>query len=234
MYLFSLLANIVILATAPLCTTQGTYTANRIILGFFGSPVESLCEVSIVDIWFVHERPKYLAWYGWSLSLTGKLAPMISGFINYGMGWEWTLWWCAIFNAVAFVYCFLFMEETNYDRIPDKAAMRGSAPASQSPHTAIPEASATFQKSKSKHSSRVPPEACETGEVLWPRKSYLDKLGIKDKKRPNRLLDIAIAPFKGFTYPAVVYAGYVSKTPLFPSGVLTCPPNLVKTYVRRE
>lgn len=41
--------------------------------------------------WFTHERPKYMAWYGWSLALTGKLAPMISGFINSGMGWEWTL-----------------------------------------------------------------------------------------------------------------------------------------------
>lgn len=40
----------VILATAPLCTTQGTYLANRILLGFLGAPVESLCEISITDI----------------------------------------------------------------------------------------------------------------------------------------------------------------------------------------
>ncbi|KAK8021979.1 MFS general substrate transporter [Apiospora rasikravindrae] len=115
-YLFSCLANIIILATAPLCITSGTYTANRIILGFFGSPVESLCEISVVDVWFAHERPKYLAWYGWSLALTGKLAPMLAGFINYGMNWQWTLWLWAIFIAIAFVYCFFLMEETNYDR----------------------------------------------------------------------------------------------------------------------
>lgn len=216
MYLFTLLANIVILATAPLCTTTSTYTANRIILGFFGSPVESLCEISIVDVWFVHERPKYLAWYGWSLSLTGKLAPMISGFINYGMGWKWTLWWCAIFNAIAFVYCFLLMEETNYDRVPGHASTRGPAATWQSMTTIVPETRATFQAAQAKDSSAAPSKACEPGEVLWPRKSYMDKLGIKDKKRPNRLLDIAIAPFKGFTYPAVVYAGYVCRTDLEP------------------
>lgn len=100
------------MATAPLCTTSRTYQASRILLGLFGAPVESLCEISIADIvspspkdqiqlrslvliaspqWFIHERHNYMAWYGWSLALTGKLAPMISGFINTGMGWEWTL-----------------------------------------------------------------------------------------------------------------------------------------------
>lgn len=90
-YLFSIATNIVILATAPLCRTPGTYLANRILLGFFGSPVESLAEISVTDVWFVHERPKYMAFYGWSLALTGKLAPMLAGFINVGMNWEWTL-----------------------------------------------------------------------------------------------------------------------------------------------
>ncbi|KAK8849205.1 major facilitator superfamily transporter [Apiospora arundinis] len=200
-YLFSCLANVVILATAPLCTTSGTYTANRIILGFFGSPVESLCEISVVDVWFAHERPKYLAWYGWSLALTGKLAPMLAGFINYGMDWKWTLWWWAIFCAIAFVYCFFLMEETNYDRKLDPALP---------PQASSPAASETLvqaHQADSKMTTPVAPEDRESGEVVWPRKSYLDKLGLKDKKRPNRLLNIAMAPFKGFTYPAVVYAG---------------------------
>ncbi|KAH8655410.1 major facilitator superfamily transporter [Xylariales sp. PMI_506] len=198
-FLFSILANVIILATGPLCTTSGTYIANRIILGFFGAPVESLTEVSIADVWFAHERPKYLAWYGWSLALTGKLAPMISGFINVGMGWKWTLWWCAIFNAIAFVYCFFLMEETNYDRsysaqTPQASPIVSEAPSH--PQGTIAEKSATSI-----------PEDRETGEVIWPRKTFLDKLAVKDKKRSNRLIDILIAPFKGFTYPAVVYAG---------------------------
>ncbi|KAK8057938.1 MFS general substrate transporter [Apiospora saccharicola] len=212
-YLFSCLANIVILATAPLCTTSGTYTANRIILGFFGSPVESLCEISVVDVWFAHERPKYLAWYGWSLALTGKLAPMLAGFINYGMDWQWTLWWWAIFIGIAFVYLFFLMEETNYDR-----KLQDHAPATQTPlenttrtvsseTSGVGLAGAHDADSKTPASVGSPSEDRETGEVAWPRKSYWDKLGIKDEKRPNRLLNIMWAPIKGFTYPAVVYAG---------------------------
>lgn len=47
----------------------------------------------------------------------------------------------------------------------------------------------------------------ETGQVVYTRKTYWQKLSIVDKKRPNRMLDIFIGPFKGFTYPCIVYAG---------------------------
>jgi MFS family permease len=197
-YLFSCIANTIILAVAPLCTTTGPYLANRILLGFFGAPVESLCEISITDVWFTHERAEYLAWYGWALALAGKLAPMMSGFINIGMGWKWTLWWCSIFNAMAFVYCFLFMEETNYDR---------KHPA---PHMNTQEDANTVDNTSGKEiepKARATDSDFESGEIQWPRKSYWNKLSLKDKKRPNRFLDILVAPFIGFTYAPVVYAG---------------------------
>ncbi|KAH9985936.1 major facilitator superfamily transporter [Xylariaceae sp. FL0662B] len=197
-YLFSLVFNIIILATAPLCTTQGTYLANRILLGFLGAPVESLCEISIADIWFTHERPKYLAWYGWSLAMTGKLAPMLSGFINVGMGWEWTLRWCAIWIGIALVYCFFLMEETNYDR-----------PANHSPASDTTNRSAKFpgDKDDDKTATTEVTIAEEGRKAKIVRKSYLQKLSIKDKPRPNRLLHSAVGCLKGFLYPSVVYGG---------------------------
>lgn len=200
MYLFSLVANVIILAAAPLCTTSGPYLANRILLGFFGSPVESLAEISITDIWFAHERPQYLAWYGWSLALCGKLAPFLSGFINVGMGWKWTLWWCSIWNAIAFVYCFLFMEETNYDRQHPTRAHPAAQPVSGCPDVSV-------KGAEEKISATQKDADYEAGDVQWVRKTYMDKLSMIDKKRPNRILEIMIAPFKGFTYPAIVYAG---------------------------
>ncbi|KAF4122148.1 (MFS) transporter [Geosmithia morbida] len=208
-YLFSLVANIIILATAPLCKTSGTYLANRILLGMFGAPVESLPEISVTDIWFTHERPKYLALYGWSLSLTGKLAPMLSGFINIGMGWEWTLRWCAIWCAMGLVYCFFAMEETNYDRkhtapMPAAVTETLSQDGGAASNTADEVGTEKAQDSEKIQASE--PDS-EVGQIQWPRKSYVDKLGFKDKKRPNRLVDIMIGPFKGFTYPAVVWAG---------------------------
>ncbi|KAF9873809.1 major facilitator superfamily transporter [Colletotrichum karsti] len=208
-YLASLVANIIILATAPMCTTKHTYLANRILLGLFGAPVESLCEISITDIWFAHQRPKYLALYGWGLSLTGKLAPMLSGFINVGMGWKWTLWWCSIFNGIALVYCFLFMEETNYDRAP-RPADHGEALVTESRATESPTGESETKVANvtdKQDLSTANPTDSETGQVIYPRKTFIQKLGIKDKRRPNRMLDIALGSMRGFTYPSVVYAG---------------------------
>ncbi|KAH9427273.1 hypothetical protein MCOR02_012179 [Pyricularia oryzae] len=211
-YLFSLLANVVILATAPLCTSSGTYLANRIILGFFGSPVESLAEVSVTDLWFAHERPTYMAWYGWSLAMTGKLAPMLSGFINVGMGWQWTLWWCSIWNAMGFVYCFLLMEETNYDR---KHTHGAQAAASQTAATDASSSSSPATPTEKKPVDDAAAAAAkkatdsQVGELVWPRKSLWNKLSLRDKKRPMRFWDVFWAPFVGFSYPAVVYAGFM-------------------------
>ncbi|KAF6803292.1 major facilitator superfamily transporter [Colletotrichum sojae] len=209
-YLASLVANIVILATAPMCTTKHTYLASRILLGLFGAPVESLCEISITDIWFAHQRPKYLALYGWGLSMTGKLAPMLSGFINVGMGWKWTLWWCAIFNGIALVYCFLFMEETNYDR-PARAHNQDEGVVSEVQAADSTAGSDSETKAASGDDKKETPPAVpvdgETGQVEYPRKTYIQKLGIKDKRRPNRILDSALGALRGFTYPSVVYAG---------------------------
>lgn len=162
---------------------------------------------------------------------------MISGFVNSGMGWEWTLvsqaiascytrrntgrinlvheqWWCAIFNGIALVYCFLFMEETNYDRkhIQDtELSAKEPAPMSsqeQTDNSGLWHTATADKNGDAKSSPQTLPNSdMEEGKVMKPRKTYWQKLSLKDTPRPNRVLDIAIAPFKGFTYPAVVYAG---------------------------
>lgn len=198
-YLISMAASIAIMATAPLCTRRDTYLMNKCLQGIFGSPVESLCEISIADIWFAHERPKYLAWYGFSLAVTGKLAPMLAGFINYGQNWQWTLRWTAIWIAIAFVYCLFLMEETNYDRKlshqPSEDVQQTSAVLASGGESTTPEKkTAPVISADAETSSDV-----EKGETIYPRKTYWQKLGVVDKKRPNRMLDILIAPFKGFS-----------------------------------
>lgn len=100
-------------------------------------------------------------------------------------------------------------QETNYDRIhtPPHAPITQLHPPPQdntptttekpqpTPPTAI-DTTTTSSSSPSLESNQ-----------LHPRKSLWQKLSILDKKRPNRMLDIFLAPFKGFTYPCIVYAG---------------------------
>jgi hypothetical protein len=111
------------------------------------------------------------------------------------------------------------MEETNYDRKHESQSLAHGAI-----HGATPvvedEKTPSQPDSKKTDAEIVRPVVSvdyESGEVQWLRKTYRDKLSLKDKKRPNRLINIMIAPFKGFTYPAVVYAGSVSEENLIES-----------------
>jgi len=90
-YLLSILATIATQVWAPHTKTNGQWIANKIIQGFVGSPIESLCEISITDIYFTHERGRYLGLYGLLLAGSNFFAPIIAGFIADAQGWQWVL-----------------------------------------------------------------------------------------------------------------------------------------------
>ena len=60
-YLISLLGAVACMIWAPWATTSNQWIANKVLGGFFGSPIESLVEMSITDMYFTHERGNYLA-----------------------------------------------------------------------------------------------------------------------------------------------------------------------------
>jgi hypothetical protein len=45
---------------APYTRTSSQWLANKIIQGFFQAPIEALCEISIADIYYAHERGTYM------------------------------------------------------------------------------------------------------------------------------------------------------------------------------
>ncbi|KAI0919378.1 hypothetical protein AcV7_006131 [Taiwanofungus camphoratus] len=115
-YMLSLVGSIAMCMWTPYITTSRQWIASKIIQGFLCTPGESLCEVSISDIFFAHERGTYIGLYTLFLFGSNYLAPLIAGFIWNGQGWPWVMYWAAIINAVALVLLFFFMEETNYLR----------------------------------------------------------------------------------------------------------------------
>jgi len=49
-YLFSILATMLVQIWAPYTKSNGQWIANKVLQGFFGAPIESLCEISVTDI----------------------------------------------------------------------------------------------------------------------------------------------------------------------------------------
>lgn len=115
-YLLSVFATCFICVWSPYCKTNGAWIGSKILQGFFGSPIESLCEITVSDIYFEHERATGMSFYALALLTSNFLAPMLAGLIADGMDWKWVMFFCAIFAGVCFVFLFIFMEETNYTR----------------------------------------------------------------------------------------------------------------------
>lgn len=133
-------------------------------------------------------------------------------------------WWCAIGIGIAFVFCLLLMEETNYDRRTTQPSSSGpqaifegagepelsdSEKATTKDGVQIKDSALSTDKRSSEDQHYPDVVAAELGHVAYPRKSYWQKLSVIDKKRPNRMLDIMWAPFKFFTFPVVVWAGFM-------------------------
>ncbi|KAF2474854.1 MFS general substrate transporter [Lindgomyces ingoldianus] len=186
---------------------------------FVGAPIESLCEISVTDIYFSHERGRYIGLYALLLAGSNFFAPIISGFINDGQGWQWVLYWCAIFCGIGFVFPFFFMEETNYVR--HTAGIPASTPGVIAP------------------AEPANPEKCTPTEASvnfsppltsYKRKTYLDKIKLfqaADLQNPNELKGMVCRPLIFLTFPVIFYSGFSYGSNLVWFNVLNATASLI-------
>jgi hypothetical protein len=117
------------------------------------------------------------------------------------------MYWCAIFLAIGFVFCFFFMEETNYDRAPLEMVLTPTYTPDHTPqvetlsNVADPEKTISIGDLNLGHDTGV-------GSTNYTPKTYMQKLSLFDKKREFRLFWMMIRPLLFFTLPSVVYAGF--------------------------
>jgi len=64
----------------------------RIIQAFAASASEGLAAAINADLFFLHERGKWMGYYIIGLDLGPVLGSLMSGFIVQNLGWRWHLW----------------------------------------------------------------------------------------------------------------------------------------------
>lgn len=123
------------------------------------------------------------------------------------------MYWCAIFLAIGFVFCFFFMEETNYDRVP--LEMLTTQNNTSTPKEDIlqekgtpPTDSLDAEKGASIEGPRAASQTTELGIVDYKPKTYLQKLSLKDKKRDFRIFRMMVRPLIFMSLPSIAYAGF--------------------------
>lgn len=205
-YLLSILATMAIMVWVPYTTSNGQWIASKVLQGFFGAPIESLCEISVTDIYFTHERGTYMALYALFLAGSNFLAPILAGFINDGQGWKWVLYWCSIFCAIGFVFLFFCLEETNYHR-----GSRAMYTADIKSGVKMRPESSVDSAGEKKAAMDLSVGSAENGfSNNHQAKTYRTKLKLFEStawQRPNRLGGMMLRPLIFLTFPVVSYAG---------------------------
>ena len=139
--------------------------------------------------------------YALCLGASSYLSPIMCGFINDGQGYQWVFYYFSIFLAVAFFFLFFFMEETNYDRktvgvIEDTAL------------TETPTSQPGLDEEKGPEAGTAPASTTDisTG-TAYSRKTFWQKLSLKDTSRPNRFFQRMRQQLVFLTWPVIFYAG---------------------------
>ncbi|KAK8044413.1 hypothetical protein PG993_004437 [Apiospora rasikravindrae] len=121
-------ASIVVLAAVTWWTARMNTYAEVILTNLFtglaGAVNETTVQMTISDLFFVHQRARANACYFVAVMIGSFLTPMAAGAQAASQGWRWSYYALAIaFTILTFVYVFAF-EETKYIRTSTGSSVR--------------------------------------------------------------------------------------------------------------
>ncbi|KAL3476275.1 major facilitator superfamily domain-containing protein [Aspergillus californicus] len=159
---------------------------------FSGALSEVMIQMTIADVFFVHERGMVNSIFIWTAQIGASLGALVAGFITVSQGWRWVWWWNVILFGVC-VLLFLFLyEETKY--IPLPVCLDGiTTSVTDSEEDTRPDTKKTKEQDKMKDvgTASLATEITEQGkqnalvtntsariDPSIPRKSYLQRLSL--------------------------------------------------------
>lgn len=222
-YLISLIGAVVFNVVAPYTKSAGMWYMHRILEGFFLSPAENLPTITIMDLYFEHERATYMAIYGVAVTSSNYIAPLIAGFICEALGWKWAMFIADIFGAMCAVLLYFLMEETNYD-VNNRKMTSGSTTNGVVEENSKHENLSEFGKTIDERGAQ---------NCYKPAQTYIQKLSLTGGVKKNvSLRDCFMLPLHMARFPVVWYAGFIYGISVFmysllnatESSVLSAPP----------
>ncbi|TGO66105.1 hypothetical protein BOTNAR_0068g00190 [Botryotinia narcissicola] len=72
--------------------------------------------VSIIDVFFVHERGRRIGLWNFSVMISNYLTPFVSGYVISSVSWYWSFWFLAILWVVILAESFVRFPETTFYR----------------------------------------------------------------------------------------------------------------------
>ncbi|WRT66196.1 uncharacterized protein IL334_003149 [Kwoniella shivajii] len=96
--------------------SNSQWIGSRLLLGFFLSPAYALIQVSITDVFFMHERGLPMGIYALAIYAGGCMGPILSGQVYDAMGWKPIIWLSTGLTVISGFVLVFFLEESSFIR----------------------------------------------------------------------------------------------------------------------
>ncbi|KAJ9636461.1 hypothetical protein H2204_005294 [Knufia peltigerae] len=113
-YLFSMLFQMASTIWNAKLNSGGELLAAYCLAGLGGAISETIVQITITDLFFVHQRATANGIFITMQNVGSYLGPVAAGYVVTGQGWRWMWWWSAIILAINLVLVIFFFEETSY------------------------------------------------------------------------------------------------------------------------
>ncbi|KAF9875164.1 hypothetical protein CkaCkLH20_07430 [Colletotrichum karsti] len=124
-YVLSSIFQFIISIWAAKTQTAGDWWGVNALQCWLGALAEVLIQITIADMFFVHQRGLMNSIYVWAANIGSNLAVVAAGFITSNQGWRWVWWWCAIFFGVQIIMFVFGFEETKFPSHVRGTPLRG-------------------------------------------------------------------------------------------------------------
>ncbi|KAH8724962.1 major facilitator superfamily domain-containing protein [Phaeosphaeriaceae sp. PMI808] len=221
LYLFSSAAQLASVIWQAETHTSSDLIGSNIISGLSGAISETIVQITIADIFFVHQHGTVTGVYLMCTSVGAFLGPVASGYIVDSQGWRWMWWWCVIFMALNLILVIFFFEETKY--IP---AAYGHGTTEQSDSI---QSSNTLDDGQKRDAARDNNDSKSTSHVrknstidhtVTP-KTYRQRLALVTTSKGSVVHHLYQPIIVLFTFPAVTYTALTYGTVLSSFAIMT-------------
>ncbi|KAF5011312.1 hypothetical protein FDECE_2562 [Fusarium decemcellulare] len=194
--------------------TVGDMVGMNVVAGIAGAVNEALFQVTVSDIFFVHQRGSVNGIYLIMILIGNYVAPVYGGQVAMSMGWRWACWSCTVAMGVIVLLMFFFLEESKYVPPPldGHDITAATTPSDNNP----------LNKTTSVAKPNLPSDICNSEESVLaqrsrlvevdtslPMKSYRIRhaLWTLDKSHTRTVWKDLYEPFQILaTFPAVMFA----------------------------
>lgn len=202
MYIFSTVLQLLSCVWFAKTQTKGDLIGSNIISGLGGAISETIVQVTIADLFFVHHHAATNGWYLLATFTGAYLGPVASGYIVESQGWRWIWWWCVILFGINLVLIIFFFEESKYITVV------GGHDTARVLDVADEEISATALSQIEQDKSFEPTEEARPSssvDTTIPLKTQRERLALITKTDGSILFDLYNPFVLLFTFPAIAY-----------------------------